>query len=166
MIIINHCLNPSGFDRLFIPWLWPTRNKGCIQPHLFASYLHLRVGSWMGTNALLLGVFQVTLFCPGLRRTCWKNLSVHGEDATRPLVYSPYTPRDIKLSIPLLIMATQELFRSFTSVLDGFEQPNKPFHAFHQSASRVSFFQGCTVTFKLVNFMMWKSMKIRKDRPC
>ncbi len=44
-------------------------------------------------------------------------------------------------------MATQEFFRLFTSVLDGFEQPNKPFHAFHQSASRVSFFQGCTVTF-------------------
>ncbi len=48
----------------------------------FASYLHLRVGnvgsettsgSWRGTNALLLGVFQVTLFCPGLRRTADNN---------------------------------------------------------------------------------------------
>jgi hypothetical protein len=25
--------------------------------------------SWRGMNALLLGVFQATLFCPGLRRT-------------------------------------------------------------------------------------------------
>jgi hypothetical protein len=29
----------------------------------------MTTGSWRGTNALLLGVFQVTLFCPGLRRT-------------------------------------------------------------------------------------------------
>ncbi len=45
-------------------------------------------------------------------------------------------------------MATQEFFRSFTSVLYGFEQPNKLFHAFHQSASRVSFFQASAVTFQ------------------
>jgi hypothetical protein len=29
----------------------------------------MATGSWRGTNALLLGVFQVTLLCPGLRRT-------------------------------------------------------------------------------------------------
>ncbi len=29
----------------------------------------MATGSWRGTNTLLLGVFQVTLFCPGPRRT-------------------------------------------------------------------------------------------------
>ncbi len=47
------------------------RNKGCIQPHLFASYLRLRTGRvggeyayWLLTEGIasLLGVSQVTLF--------------------------------------------------------------------------------------------------------
>jgi hypothetical protein len=28
-------LSLNSFDRLFIPRLWPTRNKGCVRPHSF-----------------------------------------------------------------------------------------------------------------------------------
>ncbi len=71
----------TGFDRLFIPRSWPTRKKGCVRPHsycfipafVWGTYeASTATGSWRGTNALLLGVFQVTLFCPGPRRTAVK----------------------------------------------------------------------------------------------
>ncbi len=74
MIIINICLNPLGFNTQVFPRSWPARNKGCVQPH---SYCFIpafacgerrktspATGSWRRTNAALLGVFQVTLFCP------------------------------------------------------------------------------------------------------
>jgi hypothetical protein len=44
------CLNPLGFDRLFIPRSL-ARGKGCVQPHLFASYLRLRVSRVGGEYA-------------------------------------------------------------------------------------------------------------------
>ncbi len=74
MIIINIRLDPSGFHTQVFPWSWPARNKGCVRPHslcfipVFACgerrKASMATGSWSGTNAVLLGVFQVTLFCP------------------------------------------------------------------------------------------------------
>ncbi len=71
---VNICLNPLGFHTLVFPWTWPARNKGCVRPHsycfiqAFASGERRKAststGSWRGTNAALLGVFQATLFCP------------------------------------------------------------------------------------------------------
>jgi hypothetical protein len=61
----------------------PARNKGCVQPHLFASYLRLRTGRvggeyayWLLTEGIasLLGVSQVTLFRSGSVPNSTKNL--------------------------------------------------------------------------------------------
>ncbi len=43
--LLQFCLNPLGFDRLFIPGSWPALNKVVYNHTCFASYLRLRVGN-------------------------------------------------------------------------------------------------------------------------
>ncbi len=74
VIIINFVLTLSVLTASLSNDREPTRNKGRVQPHLFASYLRLltgRVGGeyayWLLTEGIasLLGVSQVTLFRSG-----------------------------------------------------------------------------------------------------
>jgi hypothetical protein len=57
-----------------------------------------------------------------VRRIRGKNLCAYGEYSKKLLAYSPYAPRDIKLSISQFIMEQNEKhFRFFISIVDGFE---------------------------------------------
>ncbi len=97
-IIINVSLNPLGFDTQVIPRSWPARNKGCVRPYSYCfipafacgerRIASTATGSWRGTNAALLGVFQVTLFCPGPCRTVETEARVWAWSSSRQTIGS------------------------------------------------------------------------------
>jgi hypothetical protein len=79
----------------------------------------MTTGSWRGTNALLRGVFQVTLFCPGLRRTVlYKYDIIYTDPSNNAILPSlagvPSSSQELKCFSECCLDTIKVLFVEFT----------------------------------------------------